>query len=163
VFRVFFVDKVPLPDKERVINTKPVNDGLREWMSGRIIFVSGTNGRWSAFYTLAEFLAGEMFHRVRYAARDVTIRISCGNRIAKSCKGGKYTIVISIALPEGCRWGLFWNANYPEVVKLPDTLNDLNTEPTGNLGQGRANVRIMFQNIVVVRFKRVPQSTDIVG
>jgi hypothetical protein len=115
------------------MNIKLVHDGLRERMGGRIVVISGMNGRWCTFYTLAEFLAGEMFHRVRHAARDVTIRIPCKNGIAKTRKGSKYTIAISVALSEECRWGLFWDANYPEVVKLPDALNDLNTEPTGNL------------------------------
>jgi hypothetical protein len=115
------------------VDIKFVNDGLRERMGRRVVDVSGTNGRWRAFYTLAEFLAGEMFDRVRYATRDVTIGIPCGNRSAKSRKGSKYTILISVALSEGCRWRLFWYANYPEVVELPYALNDLQIESTGDL------------------------------
>jgi hypothetical protein len=131
VFRVFFIDKVPLIGKKRVLDTKLLDYRLREWMG--IVVVSGTNGRRSAFYTLAEFLAGEMFHRISYVTRDVTIRIPWGKRATKSRKGSKYTIMISVALSEGCRWGLFWDANYPEVIELPNALNNLHTEPTGDL------------------------------
>jgi hypothetical protein len=83
------------------MNAKLFNDGLREWMGRRIIFVSWANGRRRTFYTLAEFLAGEMLNTVRYTARDATIGISCGKRSAESLKGSKYTILTSIALYEG--------------------------------------------------------------
>jgi len=115
------------------MNAQLLNDGLREWMSRRIVFVSGKNGRRRTFYTLAKFLAGEMFYTVRYTARDVTIGISCGKRSAESLKGRKYMILTSIALDEVCRWGFFWDAHYPEVFELPYTLDDLHIEPTGDL------------------------------
>jgi hypothetical protein len=113
------------------LNVKLFNDGLREWMVRRI--VSGTNGRRCTFNTLAEFLAGEMFHTVRYAARDVTIGISCRMRSAERLKGSKYTILTPTALYEGCRWGFFWDAHYPEVFELPYALDDLHVEPTSDL------------------------------
>jgi len=82
------------------MNPKLFNDWLREWMGRRIIIVvfSGTDRRRCTFYTLAEFLAGEMLHRVRYTARDVTIGISRGNMPSESLKGSKYTVMTSIAL-----------------------------------------------------------------
>jgi hypothetical protein len=115
------------------MNAKLFNDGLREWMVRRIVFVSGMNGRRRTFYTLAEFLAGEMFYTVRYTARDVTIGISCGKRSVESFKGSKYTIFASIALYKGYRWGFFWDAHYPEIFELPYALDDLHIEPTGDL------------------------------
>jgi hypothetical protein len=102
-------------------------------MGRRIIFISGKNGRRCTFYTLAEFLAGEMFHTVRYTASDVTIGIPCGKRTAESLKGSEYTILTSIALDEGYRWGFFWDAHYPEVFELPYAFDDLHIEPTGDL------------------------------
>jgi len=95
------------------MNTKLVDNGLRKWMV--IVVLTGTNGRWCTFYTLAEFLAGEMFHRVRYTACNVMIGISCGKRSAESVKGSKYTIMTPVAFSEGCGWRFFWDANYPEV------------------------------------------------
>jgi hypothetical protein len=131
---IFFVDQMPLPGKQRVVNAKLFNDGLREWMCRRIVFiVSGMDGRRRTFYTLAEFLAGEMFDTVRYTSRDVTIGISCGKRTAESLKGSKYTVLTSIALCEGYRRGFFWYAHYPEVFELPYALDDLHIEPTGDL------------------------------
>jgi hypothetical protein len=98
-----------------------------------IIFVSGANGRRRTFNTLAEFLAGEMFHAVRYTARDVMIGISCRMRSAERLKESKYTILTPTTLCEGCRWGFFWDAHYPEVVELPYAFDDLYVEPTGDL------------------------------
>jgi len=116
------------------MNAKLFDDGLREWMGRRIVFiVSGKNGRRRTFYTLAKFLAGEMFHTVRYTARDVTIGISCGKRRAESLKASKYTVLASIALCEGYRWGFLWDAHHPEVFELPYALDDLHIEPTGDL------------------------------
>jgi hypothetical protein len=75
-------------------------------------------------------------------------------------KGRGYRVIVFVALVVGCRGELPRSVDNPEVVEPTRTLNNLYAEPHCDLRKGRADERVMLQDVVIVSVERALGSVD---